>query len=742
MYKALVLDAYAVNVLSSATFENEWFVEFDIPAKIQKIKRVEIEGVIYLLSPQAEDSKSMLIVNIGVDGIFEKSGSPKGIFDRLIQITLAHFDRSITIPASWKPYHKDSFLSVYAYPGSTGGGERLYVDCVNDGEERALFAYAVTADTQLFDEVRYNKDVLALAKEHYVDAVCAEKPEQADKPSGSYGVFLTEPISMDFTYGDTLGEWYRNKLTAQQKEFVDKGYLEPVRLRGAAGTGKTLAMVVKLLRDAYRKEDAGESFKFAYLTHSWAVANVVRELLISLDERALWGNWKHVQIKIGSIYDVASELLSFEKKGLKPLSTDGQEGRQLQYELIEGVLKEKLRNPRFNLSLLAKSSDSFREYVKDESRRDNFIYELMNEFACVIDADSIQMGTPEAERYLAARREDWQMHLPEEGDRRVVLDLHETYRIELKEMGVFSIDQVIGDLSKYLGHNEWQFLRDTKGFDAIFVDELHYFTRVERMALHHLFTDSAKSEEGKLPLFMAYDIKQSTNDNFAGMVTAKSASGMLSQTKVGKSSLVELTEVFRYTPEIADFIRDLDGAFPALDLEGEWNDLNLSSDVESGDKPLLITYVDDTSMIDDVFARAQRDSHIKGGRNVVVLCLNEEAFGKYLKAGRLKNKFFPITSREQLPELRQARKKCIFSMPDYVAGMQFEIVYLIHVDKAEEERDGSVGAQRRFVSRVYLGASRAEKKLVLACSDERRGKAPILEGPLKNSSMEMIDQAG
>jgi hypothetical protein len=261
------------------------------------------------------------------------------------------------------------------------------------------------------------------------------------------------------------------------------------------------------------------------------------------------------------------------------------------------------------------------------------------------------------------------------------------------------------------------------------------------MALHHLFTDSAKNDNQKLPLFMAYDIKQSTNDNFAGMVTTKSASGMLSQTKVGKSSLVELTEVFRYTPEIANFIRDLDGAFPALDLEGEWNDLNLSSNTESGAKPHLVTYVADTSMIDDIFSHAQRDAHIKGGRNVAVLCLNEEAFGKYLKAGRLKGKFFPITSREQLPELRQARKKCVFSMPDYVAGMQFEIVYLIHVDKAEEERDESVGAQRRFVSRVYLGASRAEKKLILACSDERRGKAPILEGPLKNQSMEIIDQA-
>ena len=121
---------------------------------------------------------------------------------------------------------------------------------------------------------------------------------------------------------------------------------------------------------------------------------------------------------------------------------------------------------------------------------------------------------------------------------------------------------------------------------------------------------------------------------------------------------------------------------------------------------------------------------------MAVLCLNEDLFDRYREASRIEGKFVPVTSREDLRELRYARTRCVFSMPEYVAGLQFDTVFLIHADKADmADRHTSPGARRRYVSRVYLGASRASRQLFIASSSERDGPSEILTGPLRNGSL-------
>lgn len=95
-----------------------------------------------------------------------------------------------------------------------------------------------------------------------------------------------------------------------------------------------------------------------------------------------------------------------------------------------------------------------------------------------------------------------------------------------------------------------------------------------------------------------------------------------------------------------------------------------------------------------------------------------------------------VTSREETIKIGRAKGIPIFSMPEYVAGLQFDIVYLIHVDRNElPDSITHNGAFRRLVSQVYLGASRAQKILKLASSEERRGYSSILESALKNESL-------
>jgi hypothetical protein len=49
------------------------------------------------------------------------------------------------------------------------------------------------------------------------------------------------------------------------------------------------------------------------------------------------------------------------------------------------------------------------------------------------------------------------------------------------------MDQMTADFGRYLNTYEWEQLREKLGFDVIFVDEYHYFSRNEAMSLQGIF---------------------------------------------------------------------------------------------------------------------------------------------------------------------------------------------------------------------------------------------------------------
>ena len=494
-------------------------------------------------------------------------------------------------------------------------------------------------------------------------------------------------------------------------------------------------MAIKCLRDAYRFNDNGKPTRIGFLTHSSALAHdVVLSMFYALDPRERWKNMQNERIIwLGSLYELAQEFLQYERKDLTPLSIDGRDGRELQYLLINDAIDRCLSNTKPGVRDLVNSK--LMSALNSEERRDQLIAELMNEFACVIDAEGVRKGTPASEKYLTASREAWQMELSSEAERQAILDIHEEYCRELNQSKTLSMDQMVADFNRYLLTHEWRQLRERKGFDVIFVDELHCFNRAERMIFHNLFKTSA-SENGKYPLFMAYDLKQGSTDALLNYMDTERSQEMFKSIKIGETKLVELTEVFRSTPEIAEFLKDLDGSFPALELGDDWGGYSVESRNESGDIPMLQDYRTTQDLLDDVFRKAQREVRRNGGRQVAVLCMNDRLFSQHLKAGRIAGKYLAIAARDQVNELKYAGKRCVFSTPEYVQGLQFQTVFLIHLDEVEIGADDvSMGARRRFISRCYLGASRAKTHLYIGSSRERGGHAHILNGPLRSGSL-------
>lgn len=149
-----------------------------------------------------------------------------------------------------------------------------------------------------------------------------------------------------------------------------------------------------------------------------------------------------------------------------------------------------------------------------------------------------------------------------------------------------------------------------------------------------------------------------------------------------------------------------------------------------------------------MFPRAERIARKKGrGKNVAILCIDDELFQTYLTAGNFRKKYLAITSRDELPNIRYAGKRFIFSKPEYVAGLQFEAVLLIEVNgdisAQSDDEEAEIGVRRRFISQVYLGASRAETDLEIYGVKERGGLSDILkhardEGALRTVTVNQL----
>ncbi|MFB0769232.1 UvrD-helicase domain-containing protein [Aeromonas salmonicida] len=734
---SIVFTEKSILKFDNYTITPEWLQNFSLPENNFGLKRHVENDITYIIEGELDDDNISLVV-INRD-LFDGSSKDINLWERILTVSKSFFTSSVVIPTTWKPHHEQSLQSIRAYPNAKDVQSRLHFN-TRPNECSSIYFFHKSDSTIPFSKLDLRLNSFIAAKQGITAAILSEQEQHFDD---SGRISLSEKIPQGFTLGINIKDWYDSKLTLEQRIFVDKPYDGPVRLKGAAGTGKTISLVIKMIRDAYFFEEKKQHFKIGFVAHSAATVDLVRSISESLDHQGVLynkDNYCHIEIK--TLYDLAQENLRFDLDHLNPLSSDGKEGRQLQYELITSCLKVMWTSP----ILKARFSDitpdlmlKWNDTINNSS--DLLVIEIMNEFASVLDADSIRAEDEKGEQYAksSANRRNWMMNLPTESDRRFVLEVHKQYRKELGEMNALSIDQMIADFNSFLDSNRWDRIRQKNGYDALFVDELHYFTAIERQTLNKVIkiNHDQFGKPSRPAIFMAYDLKQSTKDSFIHY--GEPNNNLFAIEGLRNSQLVEFNKVFRYTNEIKELLTDIDAKFPAIDIAEDWSKYNGESD-SSGPKPISIIYNNNADLINSVYKKAHEVARtIKGGgRRVAVLCVSEKMFHAYCEQYSGDKKVLIISDREPSAELRHAGKRFILSMPEYVAGLQFDTVFLIHCDQSEAPEDASIGLRRQFISSIYLGASRAERILEVLSSQHRGGLSDVFSLAINRHSLEEL----
>ena len=726
--KAIAFSERALSYLASFSVASDWFVSPSSIADRPLLEVQEQEYAICVHTPACTSSDRVLIIRRTEDGLFSEipEMERRSVFDRCARIAMRAFDEAVTLNPRWMPFHVGNRVSVFAYP-MEGKREQRIIAEVSPLGSRDVYIFGFGDDPSFRDLAACTPDydVYRKASEAIRAAITSQRSKSSNPVEGQFELAAIEanPITKGFTYN----EWYPKQLTKDQLRFVDHPLTGPIRLKGAAGTGKTLAMALKALKVKYDADEEDTVTKILFLTHSWAMAEYVDRLIDRMDIR----KDSPSQIDVVPLLYLAKKR-DYSAIGREPLGIDSEDGKKLALKEISLVLDEFVSG-----DWIAYRSGCNAEFIQQmeapsgSKERRLFCWDLLIEFGCVLAAQGMLTHSTDRERYIRFKRMRWMMPLPGTTEREAVFSLWCGFMQHLRDKKWIASDQIVSDYLNDLSTYYWEAARVNEGYDVIFVDEMHLFNSQERLIFHSLL---ASSEESPV-VIMALDPTQSPRETFT-MVAEENETrlaGIYERARLPNPKKIDLVDVFRYTPEIAALIRSVHEVAPALDLSDDWSLPESTSSNPPGAVPSFKVLLNKEEVYKESMRLATelgKEARKRKGR-VAILCMDSERLEEYVRAAsaQYQNDVIVILSRDDTERLRYAGRRFVLSAPEYVAGLQFDTVIVVDAN-ADQVPEGQFKAYklRRFLSELYLGLSRAEHRLVVLASKDRGGLTKVLDG--------------
>lgn len=728
----LVITESALGVMVSSGFPLE-ILTSDAPIATGYLRTVIGDHGKYVFVSEDASSRA-LVIRRSFEGLFESvpDDDRRMVFDRCARLALHGFDDGISINKRWSTFHHDNRISIFAR--GIGHQERIVAETNTLGSGWIyIYEYGTGPRIQHLEDCEPDHAIFKCALDE-LPKVLSDVDKDLPRVEGQIELDDENLGSRSIARGFSYTEWY-TRLSARQRDFVDLKLTGPLRLRGAAGTGKTLAMVMKAVATYYNPPTDKSPPKILYLTHSWPMAEQVDALIADIDHRG------QAAIDVFPLLTV-SQRRDYAAVGRRPLGLDSHEGKTGALAEVSWVITNFVKSdwmvyrPNCSPDFVAQI-----EALPGSLQARGFAWDVLIEFGCVIAANGLIGHDGDRHLYLKIKRMRWMMPLERDADKEATFSLWAAFLNRLQEMQAISSDQIIADALNELSTFYWEAARLKEGYDVIFVDEMHLFNAQERLIVHNLLADA-----GKRPLVvMALDPKQSPREVFTAISEDRENDGksIYDRARLPDPEKIDFVDVYRYTPEIASLVRSVLSEIPALDLAEEWNVVSAESVGKKGPTPEIMVVPDAQATFKTAMQQAkslQKDARARKGR-VAVLCLDDDRFTAYIRAlGQFSEDAILISSRDEVENLRYAKSKIVFSTPEYVAGLQFDSVILVDVNRDLIPESKYNGHQvRRFLSELYLGITRAEHRLLILASRDAGGMTPFLnkavaDGVLKNAS--------
>jgi len=623
----------------------------------------------------------------------------------------------LSLPRGWHQYKYRNMVAFFATSSVNNRANRWIAD-VSSSNRRDVTFLELTSSTNKMDLKEYPRpEVLsaALIEELWAATASAAAAHFSEKaPSDGVGIDISlPPLAASVTKGWTYDQWL-GEISADQRHFVLAPTDRSIRLRGPAGSGKTLALTLKALREVSKAREDGTPTRVLIVTHSWSLATEIADSVTSM------GMGIANEIDVFPLLEIAQSISPHyvsDDSEFSLLGTDSLSGKQAQLLEIQDLLDDFIQSDWITYRDGTSPVFAARFDVVSADERRALEWDLLVEFGSVIGAAAIFPGAGAEARYAQLSRAGWMMPIETRQDQRVVFELYSKYMARLESRSLLTSDQVLADLLNHLETHAWNRARKQQGYDLIFVDEFHLFSPLERQVLHYLSRDVSQYPR----VFMAVDPRQSPSEAFIGLASDDTHSDSIaSDDGLGIVDNFELTTVHRFTPEILDLIKHVHHRFPTLDLGEEWHiDFDaVESTQSSGTTPRLILAASQDGELYDINSSVQE---LYPGGRIALAVVDQRQWGRVSRlAAQIgmsgKYRVSTISGRSDVEALAYRHRGLIVAPAEYLAGLQFETVLVAGIPDLQSA--SNLNDRTRFLSLLYLAVSRAEREVRLFVNDE------------------------
>lgn len=696
------------------------------PGKIADALELGIKNEIAVFWCDPTDDIASLLV-IGCPEIFENEDSRNAVtaagrIAKLMQIGLG----GGRMPPEFGQFRHGNKISAFAYNYGSGqqrvvaearprGSVDFYVCGFGKDEGKNLSAY--DPDYGLYE----------IARSSFGQVF--PTPTDATARSVTLGPAY-ERIGTSIGSNKTWQSWL-GALNPGQAEFIKMPMDRPIRLRGTAGTGKTLTLAIKAMTLLNAAKDKQQPCRILFLTHSWALAEAADQLMDQLDP-GCGLRQDDRSIDVWPLLTLADSRVRLGSASRRLLGSDSRSGKIEVLRRLERHLEAYIGG-----DWITRRGGCGRDFVdrmeaqSGSVARQLILLDLMNEFATVFAAAGIHPR--KRADYLRLPRRKWMLKLETDSEKEAVADLYQAYFEGLEADGLTGPEQLVSDYLKALSTFEWQRLRKAEGFDFIFVDEMHLFDEQERFVIHQLLAD----ESIRPRVAMAIDPKQSPLEFFVshGRSTATVDSGEIyKRANLPNPHKLELTSVFRNTRQIQTLIQVLLDLMMNPDSNDEWDTPKPqpASSATTGEIPGY--QIHETSLLQfrSCFEVAKKMARSGDKKKVGIICMDAERFDTYLTAAsnQFKGEYISISSQEDLIESPEYSRRFVVTMPEYVQGLQFDRVLVLDVNEDMTSETASGFHRKHFLTDLYMACSRARESLELHASKAEGGLSTLLNNAI------------
>jgi UvrD/REP helicase N-terminal domain len=537
--------------------------------------------------------------------------------------------------------------------------------------------------------------------------------------------FATE----DWTYDRWLA--LDSPLTTTQRRILESDIADrqPLRIAGAAGSGKTLLMMLLTLRILRRALKTQQPLRVLYVVHNAAMEAKVWMRFITLGAAPFLEGRLNQILEVRTLFEYSRVVLEVGEAAV--FDPDAQQSKAFQVHLIADCLRRILNQQ----SAAVANSKLLSEVAKNEELFQVFVGLVSDEIGLAIKGHDL---VNDRKTYVASERRLSRLHgILSNDERNVVFDVFEAYRSEVFEAyEMFDTDDLAVSLMGRLATPLWTMQRRKLGYDYVFVDETQLFNENER----RLFPLLTRGNTSHVPVVLALDEAQ----QIRGVTSA--GLGLLGFDQLSDAALESVHRSTHSILRLAFFViqrtTDLFGPdFP--DFTGT------TQPVIPDSHPLAQLPRLGRAGQEGIGAEALRQIHLlrkDNLRQIGVVCHAERYWEEISNA--LSKAGVPFIRLNQRGERLDTKAPLVaLARPETIGGQEFDAVLAVGLEqgvvppRVTSNQALSMALEQQALREMYVSFTRARFRLVLVNS-YRSAPTAIIAEAIKAGYIETRSEAG